>query len=395
MRMVEAPPADPGLPRLGALLDPEVMARVLRDSLPPGRPVTDVAVARVLYKPGRRATVHYTARVAGERHDAVARARAGADPAAQVAGGRYAAAAEAAGDRTPGTPAWHAPEVDAVVCWLPCDVDLPALVAPPAELARRVGAGGDVPQRLSYKPGARVVLRVGERVVKGYAGESQHARAIAGLRAGALPTTDFVGTDDDLRLTVQALGHGEPAPDAAAIAERAGALVRDLQATPVAGLAPRGAEHQLAEATARTRLLRTLVPELGPRLDRLVARLEATAPLAAPLVPAHGDLHFEQLLVDGDAVTVIDLDDMCLAPAALDLATYLADVVKGLGSDRAALDAVRAPLLEGYGPPPAELAWYLAAVVLDRASHPFQRLVPGWPTRIAGRVAIAEELVAG
>jgi Ser/Thr protein kinase RdoA (MazF antagonist) len=112
-------------------------------------------------------------------------------------------------------------------------------------------------------------------------------------------------------------------------------------------------------------------------------------------VPAHGDFDADQLLQakDGELV-VLDLDDVCLAAPALDLATYLADVVRGRGGDVSAIEAVCGPLLAGYGVRPPALEWYLAAVVLIRAPHPFHRFAPAWPQRVEGMVETAERVLA-
>ena len=85
---------------------------------------------------------------------------------------------------------------------------------------------------------------------------------------------------------------------------------------------------------------------------------------------------------------------MCLAAPAFDLATYLADVVRGRGGDLDAIEAVRKPLLAGYGSRPPALEWYLTAVVLIRSPHPFNRLAPGVAERVEGMVRTAEEVLA-
>jgi hypothetical protein len=56
--------------------------------------------------------------------------------------------------------------------------------------------------------------------------------------------------------------------------------------------------------------------------------------------------------------------------------------------------AVSQPLLDGYGAAPPALDWFLAAVVLCRAPHPFHRFVPDWPERVEGMVATAEAVLA-
>jgi Ser/Thr protein kinase RdoA (MazF antagonist) len=137
-------------------------------------------------------------------------------------------------------------------------------------------------------------------------------------------------------------------------------------------------------------VLETVMPELGDRLGALLSRLEATRPDGLPLVTAHGDFHVDQLLIRPGDIAVVDFDELCAAPAALDLATYAADVVRGRDGDRERIAAVLEPLLEGYGERPEALDWHLSAAVLARAAHPFQRQVPHWRERVEATVAVAE-----
>jgi hypothetical protein len=59
-------------------------------------------------------------------------------------------------------------------------------------------------------------------------------------------------------------------------------------------------------------------------VERLVVRLGVAVPPAAALVPAHGDFHSGQLLHAHGRLFVVDVDAMCLAPPALDVAEYVA-----------------------------------------------------------------------
>jgi hypothetical protein len=89
---------------------------------------------------------------------------------------------------------------------------------------------------------------------------------------------------------------------------------------------------------------------------------------------------------------VVDVDRLCSAPAALDLATYAACLY---GGQRADLDPVRAALeglRDGYGATPPGLAWTFACSVLRRSRTPFHRLDPDWPERIETLIATAEAL---
>jgi thiamine kinase-like enzyme len=112
------------------------------------------------------------------------------------------------------------------------------------------------------------------------------------------------------------------------------------------------------------------------------------------LVPAHGDFDAEQLLDTGNGEPVVlDFDDACVAQPALDLATYLADVVRGEADDLARLDSVREPLVTGYGSEPQALDWHVAVVVVARTLHAFKRGRDDWAERAESMVDAAEEVL--
>jgi ABC-type multidrug transport system fused ATPase/permease subunit len=395
-RMARRPraPRDPALPQLPRLLELDEMQPVLSRSL--GRPafLADVSIARVAYKPGRRIAVHFAAAVDGRRHDAVVRASAdgGTDTNRELA--------EQVNGRSPAAfPLVEDAEVGAAISWLPFDPALPALTEAPADVARRLREAGidvpdDEPRLLGYKPDARVVLRLGDYVLKGYGKGSQFERARDGLAVSArlaeIPTSAYEGSFPELRLVVQSAVDGRAPETAAEVGEQAGRLARTLHASDTAALPRVGPAELLGAAERRARLVAAIAPELEERVERLLVRLRANAPDGDGLVLSHGDFHVDQLLQVGDDLVLVDFDGMCLAEPAFDLATYLADVVRGRGRDLAAIEAVREPLLAGYGKRPAELEWYLAALVLTRAPHPFHRLAPSWPDRVEGTVSAAE-----
>jgi ATP-binding cassette, subfamily B, bacterial len=404
-RRTADPAVDPGFPWVERLLDPDAVAASLRRSLGGDATLAELRVGRVVYAPGERLAVHYTCRVRGERHDIVFTRVADADMAAAAQRPRYEAMARRAAARSPAPdPLRYDPALEALVSWLPFDPRLPALLEPGAELVRRlteagVPVEGDVgePRRIGYKPRARAVLRLDGHVLKAYGKPRQFEAARDGLivaaREANVRTAAFEAAFPELRLTVQAAVDGETPGEAAEVAGVAGELVRRLQGSPGAGLAAVGCDRALAAATRKATVVRAVLPELGSRLDALLARLGATVPPAPALVVSHGDFHVDQLLRRGGDLLAIDFDQMCLAPPALDLATYAADVVRGRVGDAEAIAAVREPLLDGYGQRPDGFEWHLAAAILGRAAHPFQRQVPGWPERTEATVAAAEEVL--
>ena len=387
--------SDPALPQLERLLDRDAMRAVLARSLPAGAALGELAIGRVIYKPGDTVAVHYAGAVDGARHDAVATCIAGVDLAARARRPRYRALAARANGRSPAVATLsYDDEAGALVSWLPFDPRLPALAEDGPELARRLGTGVTLPEELEligYKPRSRAVLRGDGLVLKAYGAARSFDAALTGLTTPLpLLTATFAGAVPELRLTAQRSLQGELPADAADVAARAGAIVATLQRAPQRSLAAAPAELRLDAAIRKAAVIEAVLPELAPRLAALVQRLRDALPAAATPVPAHGDFHADQLLLAGDAIAVIDLDQLCLADPALDLATYAADVVRGRAGDREAVERVLELLLDGYGSRPPALDWHVAAAILGRAAHPFQRQVPGWPERVEAMVAAAE-----
>jgi hypothetical protein len=370
--------ADPALPQLRLLLDPDAMAPLLERSLARPARLSGLRVARVSYKPGERMTVHYTAEVDGAAEDAVARAIAGRDLEPRVREPRLVELADRVDGRSPAAhPLVYEPDARALVSWLPFDSRLPALSALRGRL-------------LSYRPGRRAVLRRDDLVLKLYGSEGRYRAAAGALVAASalrgLPSPPPGAFVARLRMTTQDAVDGAPVSALDAAAE-AGALLRRLRRARPRALAP--AHERPVEAAARkAELITAVLPSLERRVDALLRRLAREEPPASRPVPAHGDFHAGQLLRANGRLVVVDLDGLCLAAPALDLAEYAA----AAGDDRGAvLDA----LVEGYGARPDGLDWHLATAVLIRASHPFHRQLPDWPERVEEQVETAETVLAG
>jgi hypothetical protein len=402
------PPADPAVPSLPSLLDPQAMATVLERSLRPGAEVDDLRITRVDYRPGSGATVTYAVSAVDRRHVAVATAGpAGCSEAVRVPA-RLAIARALGADPAVARPLTYDVGLGALVHWYPLDLALPVLAKPRAELLRLVSRAGVPAERaagpaetLLYRPGQRAVLRLGGVVLKAYADDTAFRAGVDGLRIAAglgLPRGPRLhGAFADLRLTVQPALEGEPVPRIRAdkVAPVAGQMLRVLHDAAVPGLPVSTPEALLADARASAALVAAIAPGLARRAFDVLALLEEYAPDEAELelVPSHGDFNVSQFLEVDGALAVLDFDEACLAPAALDAASYAANVVGGregdLGHARHALDA----LLGGYGARPAHLDWYLAALLLRRARNPFRLHKRRWPKRIAHMLAAAEEVL--
>jgi len=133
---------------------------------------------------------------------------------------------------------------------------------------------------------------------------------------------------------IRCLEHGLPLPpgvDPGRVESCVLAAARALAELQQSGVRPR-ATRTFEDVLASLRKDRELLegrehgapPELVERALALVARLEALAPRAEPLVPSHGGARHKQTVGDEHALTFVDWDGFCLANPALDAATFLA-----------------------------------------------------------------------
>lgn len=400
--MVDPIPQDEGLPQLRRLLDPGGMALVLARSLPPDASVGDARILYLRYKPATRLVVRYRVLLGDAAYDATALAEPSADLAGWATDPEHLALARKVDGRAPARmPLVYDNELGALIQWLPLDLALPALAEEPAELRKvlrtagvDIAAGDEEPGILAYKARRRAVLQIDGHVVKVYAGTGDFENAVVGLEASNR-LSELVAPREEavlrqLQLTCQTLLAGRPPRGPHAAARAAGAALVALHEGACRELRPFPPERQLAAAASSARSAAAVAPELGDRLDRMLHALELSIP-DAKLVPAHGDFHANQVLELDGAMAVIDFDEICAAPAALDFSSYAAHLVNGgsreLEAARGALD----DLVAGYGSRPSGLSWYVATSILRRAPFPFRFLEKDWPARIEQMVADAEE----
>ena len=398
-----APPPDAALPQLERLLDADEMAPVLRRSLGWDAPSPMVRVHSVRYRPSGSVVVHYAVMLGETLHDAVAIAAAGRDLARWVAEPTYRQLAEMVDGRSPARdPLSFAPEVQAMIQWLPLDIEMPALAHDPVQLRLRLQAagvdiapGGDGPRLLGYEPRRRAVVRLDGHVVKVHGDDRSFAAGVAGLerahRLARVRTAQGEGALDELQLTCEALLAGDetdPVRDAAA----AGSVLAALHASDVNGLKAFSPTDQLNAAALAAESAAAVVPELDDRLQALLRLLELTRPDFEHVTPVHGNFHARQLISVAGAFVVTDLDNMRVAPPALDLASYAARLVTGSETNEltTAASAVEG-LVEGYGGRPRGLSWYLATALVIRSPSPFHFLQPHWPSRIETMIGAAED----
>jgi alpha-maltose-1-phosphate synthase len=397
-------PADPALPQMPQVLDTDLMAEVLARSLGDDAEPTDVRVSDLRYEPETNLLVHYEVGIDGSRHHATALIGE-SDVAGRARTNEGQALADMVGERSPAERALSfEPSLGALVQWLPLDLSLWALAVPPAHRDRRLRAAGvhtsgraQEPTLLAYRPQTRAVVRLNGHVLKYYASHASFGAAVAGLEVGdaaAVPAPRYEGSIPELLLTVQSHVPAPGIPSPAAAAAEAGASLVRLHGESHATLRDWAPRDQLQSAGEAARLAGRIVPALRPRLEALIRRLEASRPAGLGPVAAHGDFHAGRLRGGPGELVITDFDAMCVAPAALDVATYAAHLVSGDAADLDAALAVMEAVVEGYGQRPEELPWYLATAILRRAADPFRRQDEHWPERTEGIVAAAERACA-
>jgi aminoglycoside phosphotransferase (APT) family kinase protein len=146
------------------------------------------------------------------------------------------------------------------------------------------------------------------------------------------------------------------------------------------------------KACSRGRFVSDLLPALRPEVMDLLEVLKRTAP-ESPAVTSHGNFHAGQLLACPTGLAMVDVDRMCRASPAYDLACFAVHVAFGRPGDREVLGATVDSLLTGYGSRPDDLDWYLAACLLRRAAVPFRFQDEHWPAATAELVELARTVL--
>jgi Phosphotransferase enzyme family len=122
---------------------------------------------------------------------------------------------------------------------------------------------------------------------------------------------------------------GRPPPDAPPLEQMVatcGYVAATLHAAELQHSRTRTLDDELAGLQREVAMAREFVPDFGDRgqswLERIAAHAERSRPLGLRL--SHGDFKYPQLLFDGAACALVDLDTVCEAEPALDLGKFLA-----------------------------------------------------------------------
>ncbi len=347
---------DPALPDLGLILDPERLATAL------GR---DIAIERVRYKRGAAVVVA----VRGE-DDTRAWVAEYSDPAKlEKTEARARRAGHTVARVTPAALTGTA-EADRVLSPV-----LHRLSESRAELLADARV-------VRYNPHRRLVLRAGGLAVKVRDRDADLADDVArSLAASGHPVIAPVRLGDRVSAT-EWWGSGDLSTRHDPERERrAGGILAALHAVdpsafPVVPHPPVVGASRAAAAVA------AVLPDLSARADRLALRIAERLGGSASAVLLHGDWSLDQVLSDGRAVRIIDLDRVTTGPAERDLGSALAS-----GATTALLEGYAAA---GGAVDESTLPAWTALSLLQRAIDPFRALAAGWPSAVRDRLAQAE-----
>ncbi|MEE9230942.1 MAG: aminoglycoside phosphotransferase family protein [Acidobacteriota bacterium] len=130
--------------------------------------------------------------------------------------------------------------------------------------------------------------------------------------------------------------------------------------------------------------------------DRLAAEIEARAQVAGPV---HGDFHHTNVLVDGDHITLIDLDEIAYGDPLVDVGRFLASLripaLRAFGNPSGLAEAGEAFLDEYLTLTPEDerrVRLFEAASLLTTASASFRIQRPGWEEEVTMFVEAAEQV---
>jgi aminoglycoside phosphotransferase (APT) family kinase protein len=412
---------DSAIPGLPLVLDPDAFMAALRKAAPQA----DLRSAQIAYarlKPRHYCRVTYRLDVAGAPLDVDVRACRSEDLASWLDDGNGAIVSGPLG-----LGRIVLEDCAVVVNVFPNDLKLPELQQLAEAMEREQSLRELLPERpdlwraelrcLRYRPerryvvelrtadGSRALLKAYTRKAYTRGKHNAHAFHSTGLLRIARP----LGCSDSRRLIAYEWLPGRllmemcgaPEFDRTAVI-RAGAALAAFHAQETDGLNVWTRDAEAADLVSLASEVGFLCPKLAQRADELGRRLAARlAGAPAMHCPIHGDFSPNQVLVNPDAVAIIDLDWACYGDPADDLGNCIAPV------ERLALcgevspgrvELVRDALLEGYAhaanrPPPERIGLYMAVKVFRRARFPFRTRELSWPERTEALLDRAETIL--
>lgn len=452
-------PVDPNLPQLEVAGDSGLMQEVFEGHLRSldGKtyPIRECRIFHTRYRQGARCVVHYA--LSFEEPDT------GRWLKQRVTGVMFAGRQTRriwkklrrsdSGRGIPGAPPAlepfsYIPDLDMLVQVFPYDYELPALpllmAGPTPELGSlllaRFGPGDwreevwDI-EPIRYQAGSRATLRLTGRARDSVTDRTEERRFYAKIyqaeekgeqtyqvmralwdKASAGGEGFTVGRPiaylSDLRTLVQEEAPGATLRDV---------LIREDEATPAVRRAARALatlhldhlptpqhrhlQDQIYDLEKRVELLRRACPHLGPEIEEVAGAVVAGLE-EGPLAPTHCDLSLGHILLDGDRLSLLDLDAFAEADPILDVANVLSQLAvmplmirRSLLSEERARTAARIFVEEYFACVPKtwrdRLPPRYAFALLKRATGMYKSQTPDWPNKIEGLITEAKDALAG
>ena len=159
-------------------------------------------------------------------------------------------------------------------------------------------------------------------------------------------------------------------------------------------------EKEVATLERVGELLQRVCPHLRPTIEETVSAIVAGFE-EVPTGPIHGDFRPDHIILDGDRVVLLDLDDFAEADPVLDVARILSYLVNAapLLQHRRARAAAQTFVAEYFAHVPeawrARLPLHYAGALLKTAGAVFRRQATDWPDKIEALVEEAKDSLAG
>lgn len=400
---------DPALAGLPLLLDPDAFMVALSNHLPESD-LRTAQITYVRYKPRTSCLVGYQFDLQGQAVNVYARAHR-QDAIDKVR--KYLAPPAVPGPLGPGR--FLLEEHATLVSCFPNDAKLAALarLAEPAMRQRllykivpeRPELGAGKLQQLRYKPERRYVARIHAEdnsgiVLKLYAGPDYQAAQLNARvleSRGPLRLARRLGRSGRHHILALEWLPGRLLEDIIMLPEfevekvtAVGAALAGLHAQNPKQLKHLTHADEAKALFAVAKEISFVCPHLAGHANDLVRRMNTLiADEPALDHPIHGDFYAAQVLLAGDEVAILDLDQAAAGDPAIDLATFVAhlesDAIRGhFAPDRVA--PVQETLLKGYQAAtrqliPARLQLHTAVRLFRLAPHPFRQREGCWPEK--------------
>ena len=412
---------DPALAGLSLLLDPDAFMAALSHHLPESD-LRTAQITYVRYKPRTSCLVGYQFDLQGQAVNVYARAHR-LDAIDKIR--KYLARPAVPGSLGPGP--FLLEEHATLVSCFPNDAKLVALarLAKPAARQRllykiipeRPELGTGKLQQLRYKPERRYVARIHAEdnsglVLKLYTGPDYQAAQLNARvleSRGPLRLARRLGRSNRHHILALEWLPGRLLEDIITLPEpevekvtAVGVALAELHAQNPKRLKHLTHADEAKALFAVAKGIAFVCPHLAGHANDLVRRMSALIADEPVLdYPIHGDFYAAQVLLAGDAVAILDLDQAARGDPASDLATFVAhlesDAIRGhFDPDHVA--PVQEALLKGYQAATrhfisARLQLYTAARLFRLAPHPFRQREGCWPEKTEAVLERVEALL--